>query len=158
MADNKQLSRNEIMTHVSDLYKDVYGIRPRGYNFNAFTDAELNEFWNDLIEQLERNNIEEEKAEKQAATDMEALIQYHTYRGAYKRETALRWILQGYHPEFRDENEYITDYEIDGFLYSRGLSPYNDYGKGLRNELLTIARQLYKQHHEENENGQTVSV
>lgn len=131
------------MTYISDLYKDTYGIRPRGYNFTEFTLTELNQFWQDLIDQLERNNKEERAAEKQAAIDMEAAIQYHTYRGAYNRSTALRWMLQGYHPEFREENEYITGYEIDGFLYSRHLSPYNAYGKGIRAELLTIAQQLY---------------
>ena len=143
MADNKQLSRNEIMTHVSDLYKDVYGIRPRGYNFNAFTDAELNEFWNDLIDQLEQNNIEEAAAEKQAAIDFDAQINTTIQLGGVSRATALRWILQGYHPEFREENEYITGYEIDGLLYSRNLSPYNDYGKNLKAELLVIAKELY---------------
>ena len=55
----KQLTRNYIMTYISDLYKDTYGIRPRGYNFTEFTLTELNQFWQDLIDQLERNNKEE---------------------------------------------------------------------------------------------------
>jgi len=148
MANNKQLTRDYIMTYISDFYKDVNGIRPRGYNFNAFTDAELNEFWYDLEKQLEQNNIEEEASEKQAALDMESTIRSLIDSGAKSRATALRWLLTGYCPEYKEENQYITDYEIDGFLYSRNLSPYNDYGKGLRNKLLTIARNLYIIHHE----------
>ena len=157
MADNKPLSRNEIMTHVSDLYKDVYGIRPRGYNFNAFTDAELNEFWNDLIEQLDRNNIEEEIAAKESIVAMELSIKQLINNGAATEATALRWLLTGYCQDYLNDNNYITGYDIDGFLYNYGLSPYNDYGKGLRNKLLTIAQQLYKQYHEK-ENKQTISV
>jgi len=148
MADKQQLTRDYIMTYISDFYKDVNGIRPRGYNFNAFTDAELIEFWNVLEEQLEQNNIKEEAAEKQAAIRMETTIQTLIESGAKNRTTALRWILQGYCPKYKEENQYITGYDIDGFLYNHGLSPYNDYGKGLREELLTIAQSLYKQHHE----------
>lgn len=145
MAKNKQLTRNEIMTYVSDLYKDVYGIRPRGYNFQEWTDAELNEFWDDLVAQLAKNNIEEEKAEKEAAAYMETTIQTLINSGAKNRFTALRWLLTGYHPEYKDD--YITDYEIEGFLWTNGLTKYNDYGNKLRSELLTIARSLYKRHH-----------
>ena len=111
----KQLTRNYIMTYISDLYKDTYGIRPRGYNFTEFTLTELNQFWQDLIDQLERNNIEEEAAEKQAGLDMEATILDLTNSGANNRATALRWLLQGYHPSYREENEYITGFEIDRF-------------------------------------------
>jgi len=145
------------MTYISDFYKDVYGIRPRGYNFNAFTDAELNEFWNDLIEQLDRNNKEEEIAAKESIVAMELSIKQLINSGAATEATALRWLLTGYCPEYKEENQYITGYDIDGFLYNYGLSPYNDYGKGLRNKLLTIAQQLYKQYHEK-ENKQTISV
>ena len=148
MADNKQLTRKEHLSHVSDLYKDVYGIRPRGYKFEEWTNAELNEFWDDLIAQLAKNNIEEEKAEKQATIDMDATIQNLTNSGAQNRTTALRWLITGYCPEYNEDNQYITGYEIDGFLYSRGISPFNDYGKKLRSELLTIAQSLYKRHHQ----------
>ena len=149
MADKQQLSRNEIMTHVSDLYKDVYGIRPRGYNFNAFTDAELNEFWNDLIEQLDRNNKEEEIAAKESIVAMELSIKQLINNGAATEATALRWLLTGYCQDYLNDNNYITGYDIDGFLFDHGLSPYNDYGKGLKEKLLAIAQQLYKQHHEQ---------
>ena len=145
---NKQLTRKYIMTYVSDLFKDVNGFRPRGYNWSEFTLAELNEFWNDLEEQLDRNNIQEEKAEKQAEIRLETTIQTLIESGAKYRDIALRWILQGEHPEYAEENQYITGYEIDGFLWSRGLTRYNDYGTGLRKELLTIAQDLYKKHHQ----------
>jgi hypothetical protein len=33
--------RDEVMLWVSDLYKDVYGIRPRGYDWDSFSNQEL---------------------------------------------------------------------------------------------------------------------
>jgi hypothetical protein len=146
MANKQQLTRDYIMTYISDFYKDVNGIRPRGYNFNAFTDAELIEFWNDLEEQLEENNKEEEIAAKESIVAMELSIKQLINNGAATEATALRWLLTGYCQDYLNDNNYITGYDIDGFLYNYGLSPYNDYGKGLREKLLTIARQLYGQY------------
>ncbi len=146
---NKQLTRDYIMTYISDLYKDVNGSRPRCWNFNEFTLAELNEFWYDLEKQLERNNIEEEIAAKESIVAMERSIKQLINNGAATEATALRWLITGYCSDYLNDNNYITGYDIDGFLYDHGLSPFNDYGKGLRNKLLTIARQLYKQHYEE---------
>ena len=81
-----QEDRNDVMMWVSDLYKDVYGVRPRYYNFNAFSNAELADFVNDLIEEREREaQIESEAAEK-AIADVMSL-------GADKK-TALRWLDQ----------------------------------------------------------------
>jgi len=144
MANNKQLTRDYIMTYVSDFYKDVYGIRPRCFNFDQYTLAELNEFWYDLEEQLEKNNIEEEIAAKESIVAMELSIKQLINNGAATEATALRWLLTGYCQDYLNDYNYITGYDIDGFLYDHGLSPFNDYGKGLRSKLLTIARQLYK--------------
>jgi len=44
---------NECLMWVSDLYKDVYGCRPRGYNFQVWSFKELTEFVNDLSKQAE---------------------------------------------------------------------------------------------------------
>ena len=33
--------RNETISYISDVYKDVNGIRPRNYNWEAFSDKEL---------------------------------------------------------------------------------------------------------------------
>ena len=86
LAITNQEEREDVMMWVSDLYKDVYGVRPRYYNFNAFSNAELADFVNDLIEEREREaQIESEAAEK-AIADVMSL-------GADK-ETALRWLDQ----------------------------------------------------------------
>ena len=56
-----QEEKDECLRWISDLYKDVYGFRPRGYNFEAWSFQELTDFVNDLLKQSE----EEEEYERQ---------------------------------------------------------------------------------------------
>ena len=86
LAITNQEEREDVMMCVSDLYKDVYGFRPRGYNFDAFSNAELTEFVNDLLEESEREAELESKCVNKAIEDVMSL-------GA-DRETALRWLDQ----------------------------------------------------------------
>jgi|TARA_R110000868_G_scaffold315484_1_gene576358 hypothetical protein len=86
LAITNQEEREDVMMWVSDLYKDVYGFRPRGYNFDAFSNAELTEFVNDLLEESEREAELESKCVNKAIEDVMSL-------GA-DRETALRWLDQ----------------------------------------------------------------
>ena len=86
LAITNQEEREDVMMWVSDLYKDVYGSRPRCYNFEAFSNAELSDFVNDLIEEREREAQIESEAVEKAIADVMSL-------GADK-ETALRWLDQ----------------------------------------------------------------
>ena len=42
-----QEEKVECLMWISDLYKDVYGFRPRGYNFETWSFQELTDFVND---------------------------------------------------------------------------------------------------------------
>ena len=86
LAITNQEEREDVMMWVSDLYKDVYGSRPRGYNFEAFSNAELADFVNDLIEESEHEAEMESAFVEKAIADVMSL-------GADK-ETALRWLDQ----------------------------------------------------------------
>ena len=81
-----QEEREDVMMWVSDLYKDVYGFRPRCYNWDAFSNAELAKFVNDLLE-------ESEEQEQMEAAFVEKAIEDVMSLGA-DRETALRWLDQ----------------------------------------------------------------
>ena len=96
-----QEERNGVMMWVSDLYKDVYGIRPRGYNFEAFSNAELESFVNDLSDELERDMAREKAAEEKAIKDVMSL-------GADKK-TALRWLDQADAHFMYGDDEFYTD-------------------------------------------------
>jgi len=96
-----QEERNDVMMWVSDLYKDVYGFRPRGYNFEAFSNAELEGFVNDLIEESEHEAQMESKAVEKAIADVMSL-------GADKK-TALRWLDQADAHFMYGDDEFYTD-------------------------------------------------
>lgn len=82
-----QEEREDIMMWVSDLYKDVYGIRPRSYNFSEWSNQELEDFVNDLIEISEKEAAEELEYVHKAIKDVISV-------GAEDKETALRWLDQ----------------------------------------------------------------
>ena len=96
-----QEDRDDVMMWVSDLYKDVYGIRPRGYNFEAFSNAELEDFVNDLIEESEREAELESKAVEKSIADVMSL--------GVDRKTALRWLDQADAHFMYDGDEFYTD-------------------------------------------------
>ncbi len=97
-----QEERNDVMMWISDLYKDVYGIRPRGYNFEAFSNAELEGFVNDLIEESEHEAQMESKAVEKAIADVMSV-------GADDKETALRWLDQADAHFMYGDDEFYTD-------------------------------------------------
>jgi len=82
-----QEDRNDVMMWVSDLFKDVNGFRPRGYKFNEWSNQELEDFVNDLIEISEKQAAEERAWENKAINDVMSV-------GADDKETALRWLDQ----------------------------------------------------------------
>ncbi len=48
----KDFKRNEVLSWISDLYKDVHGVRPRYINFKEWSDGELEVYTDKLIVQL----------------------------------------------------------------------------------------------------------
>jgi hypothetical protein len=97
-----QEERNDVMMWVSDLYKDVYGIRPRGYNFSEWSNQELEDFINNLIEQNEKEMAKEKAMEDKAVKDVMSL-------GADEK-TALRWLDQADAYFMYDDDEFYEDH------------------------------------------------
>jgi len=77
---------NECLMWVSDLYKDVYGSRPRGYNFQVWSFKELADFVNDLSVQAEEEAAYEKECEEKSINGVMSL--------GVNKETALRWLDQ----------------------------------------------------------------
>ena len=76
--------RDEVMLWVSDLYKDVYGSRPRGYDWDAFSNADLEDFVNNLILLSDQQEADEKAAEERSIAKVMEL--------GVDKETALRWL------------------------------------------------------------------
>ena len=77
--------RDNCLMWVSDLYKDVYGFRPRCYNFNEFSNKELEQFVNVLTSELEHQEKAEKAFERKAVADVMSV-------GAHDEDTARRWL------------------------------------------------------------------
>ena len=84
---SNQSQFDETLMWVSDLYKDVNGFRPRGYNFQNWSFQELADFVTDLMV-INAKQAEEERAwENKAIEDVMSV-------GAEDKETAARWLDQ----------------------------------------------------------------
>ena len=77
--------RDNCLMWVSDLYKDVYGFRPRCYNFNEFSNQEVEQFVNVLTSELEQQEKAEKASERKAVADVMSV-------GAPDEDTARRWL------------------------------------------------------------------
>jgi hypothetical protein len=76
--------RDEVMLWVSDLYKDVYGIRPRGYDWDSFSNQELEDFVNSLMEMSNRHEEDLANFESRAIESVMSL--------GVDKLTALKWL------------------------------------------------------------------
>ena len=130
----KDFKRSDVLSWISDLYKDVHGVRPRGYNFHEWTDAELEVYTDELIAQLKENEELDRLQQEADVKRFQDQIQKTIELGAGDRKTALKWLFSS---EEYDQGEYVTDWDVDGFLYSKGIV-HSDFGKQVKKELLEI--------------------
>lgn len=116
----------------SDLHKDVHGFRPSEIfmkNVKRFTDAERDNLWDALCEQLEENTKAEKAAEAVAVEEFEARVQDVIALGAGNRANALLWMVSS------ETFYHIQD--VEHFVWEQGIL-FTDYGKQLIKELAEI--------------------
>ena len=100
--------RDEVMLWVSDLYKDVYGTRPRGYDWDSFSNQELQDFVNSLMEMSNRQEEDLANFERRAIESVMSL-------GVDKR-TALRWLDDAdAHYDWNDDKWAVEDMKKYGW-------------------------------------------
>jgi len=88
----------------SDFHKDAYGFRPRGAMPNWTVEQWDAEFQH-LSAICERNRIEEEASQAEAAKEVEDLFARLINGGAPDRATALRWLHDAH--ATNGNNEYL---------------------------------------------------
>ena len=75
-----------------DMYKDAYGVRPRGIDTSTWTESDFErEFFQLSVTIAEEDRIRKEAQEK-AAHDFEMRILSLLQTGATDRDMALRWV------------------------------------------------------------------
>ena len=75
-----------------DMYKDAYGVRPRGIDTSAWTEADFENEFASLGAVIQQEEIARKAAETEAQHDFEMRVQGLLMSGAKDRDMALRWI------------------------------------------------------------------
>lgn len=75
-----------------DMYKDAYGVRPRGIDTTGWTEAQFEAEFEQLGKTIEANYKEQLALEAKAIELFELRVQDLLSSGAKDREMALRWI------------------------------------------------------------------
>jgi hypothetical protein len=100
---SNQSQFDDTLIWVSDLFKDVNGFRPRGYNFHNWSFQELADFVTDLMV-INAKQAEDERAwEKKAIEDVMSV-------GAEDKETAARWLDQADAHFMYGDDEFYEDH------------------------------------------------
>ena len=74
-----------------DMYKDAYGVRPRGIDTTDWTEAQFEAEFVYLGNISEANYKEQLASEAKAVERFEAQVESFVQSGAKDRETAIRW-------------------------------------------------------------------
>ena len=88
----------------SDLYKDVYGFRPRQNPFYnpETTPEERQQIWDSLCEDLDRENKRIEEERQINTIDFEKIVQQNIKMGSVDRKTAIQWLVDAEGDDFYD--------------------------------------------------------
>ena len=114
---------------ISDLYKDVYGVRPREAfyaDWNNCTPAEKQKTWDEYCDTIEQQIADQKVREAYCIARFEDRIKDVIGLGAGDRTTALRWISQ--------QETFYHIQDVEHFVWEQGLL-FTDYGKALIKEL-----------------------
>jgi len=86
-----------------DMYKDAYGVRPRGIDTSTWTESEFEREFVQLGRTIDANYAEQVIAEELAMHDFEVRVQMLMSAGAKDREQAMRWIHEAEESNGNDE-------------------------------------------------------
>ena len=101
-----------------DMYKDAYGVRPRGVDTTSWTEADFMAEFDLLAAVINAEDLARKEAEATAVEKFEQHVINTMCMGARDRETALRWIM--------DASTANGDWEY--FCFLNGL-PYRYFEK-----------------------------
>lgn len=114
----------------SDLYKETFGMRPRGDEFYSATPERKQQIWDTLM-LMHAQAMEEHRAmQERGAKEFELAVTKSIMCGAKDRETAIRWMVEAL-PEwvYHDHLGYL-EYEYDlPYGYLREYRPIQEHAE-----------------------------
>ena len=109
--------REGVLQIMSDLHKDVYGFRPRYIDYEAFTNEELADEYNFLLNRLDEVMEEERKFEAQKVAEFHSGLKKTMECANCDHVTALRYMFDAY---ISDQGfDYLS---IEGFSYINNIA------------------------------------
>ena len=125
MSNFNMTKREGLLSTISDMYKDAFGIRPHGM-FNEYSEQEL-------LAEIDRLQVEVDDAiEHEQKTDALLITKFNDevatfiHQGAANRFTAIRWMLQAHD---------LTSETSDFICYNFGINPYISQGRDILEEV-----------------------
>ena len=117
--------REEIINYIWDVYKSIYGIRPRHIKFSEMDNEQLQQLAEILANELKINMEETDRETAEAELKFEAMIQDITECGGIggspiNRSTALRWIADERHTA-QDIEQLLWEHDL---IYSNKFEAY----------------------------------
>jgi hypothetical protein len=88
-----------------DMYKDAFGIRPRGIDTSAWTEADFQAEFKELGEVIDREEKVRVQAQENAVFSFEKRVDALILSGAKDRATAMRWIHEA--EDTQGDDEYL---------------------------------------------------
>lgn len=82
----------QMQCQYSDMYKDAYGVRPRGVDTSGWTEEVFMAEFELLGKVIEQEEIARKESEASAAVRFEAQMDSLMQAGAVSRDAALKWI------------------------------------------------------------------
>jgi len=135
---NTTLSHRDSLIQIySDVYKDAYGFRSRGINYDAMSTEELEADLERFSAITKENMAEEARAEKAAVEQFYTAIDKLISVGAGDEATALRWMA--------DSGVADSGWDIDFYLWKLGISTYSVDGKAIHDKLMPYWSQALSQ-------------
>jgi len=135
MSNFIMTERDELLQIISDMGKDINGVRPSLAPFNSMSEAELKAEIERLQPLVDEAVAHEQMIDAVCITRFNDEVATFIQQGAANRSTAIRWMLQaqGY-----DE----TPEDADFICYNNGINPFIPAGKEIFEEVEAAIEQL----------------
>lgn len=115
MTDQRTEKEYLINIH-SDLFKDVYGFRPRHFNYSEMSETDIDEDMDRLQIELRVVQDNEKIHEEKMIHEFKETIKKVIEAGADNEETALRWMIQTEDKNWFDAEHWVWEH---GFLFTQ---------------------------------------
>lgn len=125
----EDFDRWSILCGLSDLHKDAYGFRPRGYDFDSMSTEELIQLEDRWVKDAQASYEREQEEALQRVEYFEEDVRAVMGAGAKDRATALRWMMS--------EEEFWSSQDLEHWVFNQGIL-FTDYGKKLVKELTEV--------------------